>query len=181
MLNSTLYYRNCKLEEYRSRLSALEESIKNYTCGDIIKIKLCSFNEYDVYRTKEDALEKLKSDYYSKKCRFSKTLFDLCIRDNAVGFRSVFASPSARVTLNSLYAYIDSIPRHIKIGTKSFMELEEMDRQYLKYYINLYLVYDLVTVLLDNYMESTKIDSMLFMEVILDDLLGIMEKNFNLN
>ena len=181
MINSTCYYRNCKLEEYHNRLIKLEDCIKNYKVGDRLKLKLCSMDDTIITPSKSNALQMLKSDYHDKKCKLSSgTLFDLCIRDNASSFKSVFSDPGTRNTLIALYMYIDSLPKRIRIRNKSLSDLSELDSYYVKYYINLYLPYDLITILLENYTESDTMDKLIFLEGLLDNMFDLLERNFNL-
>ena len=180
MLTSTCYYRNCKLADYHMRLRELEETISSYVCGTRIRIKLCALNDTDVNDVKKDALERMRSDYHDRKCKLTqKTLFDLCIRDNIASFKSVFSTPGTRNTLNTLYMYLSNLPKRIKVRNKSLVDLDDFDNYYVKYYINLYLPYDLITILLENYADSTTMDRLTFLEILIDELFQILKTNFN--
>ena len=180
MSNSTCYYRNCKLEEYHTRLRAIEGSMFCYRCGDRIPVKVCAFNETDANDAKRDALAHLVDDYQGRKCRFAQnTLFDMCVRDNIGSFKAVFANPGTKNTLNALYAYLNTLPKRLRVKNKTLTELDDNDSYYIKYYINLFLPYDLVTVLLENYTDSTVLENLVFLEIIIEDVMKLLEKNFN--
>jgi len=180
MITSTDYYRTCMLNEYTKKMSELESKLKTFTYKDKIKIKISSFNdEYDE-NVKKDALNRLKDDYFNNKCLNKDcTLFDLCIRKDINKFKQVFIESNTKTVLETLYSYLRRVPNELANKNKQVLISDDIILYYFKYYINVYFCYDFASILLENYSDCYDIDKLIFLEILINDLLYVLEKNLN--
>ena len=184
MFNSLDYYKQSKYNEYTKRLKEMEEKMKifnDYKKFDKIGIKLCSFPTYND-EIKIESFKLLKQDYFSNKCSFveNKTLFDICIRNNE-RFKLIFNSIGTKKTIEKLYEFLDTIPKQIKLMKTIKLKIKSVEILdcYFRYYINLYLCYDLITSFLENYLNKNDKESIEFLDIIINEILSALENMIN--
>lgn len=182
MFNSIDYYKICTLNNYIDKLNEIEIKMKDFNINNKIKIKLCNFNDDINKEIKEEALNKLKNDYFiNKDCSYWKgnTLFDICLKKNINHFKLIFINLGTKNILKSLYDYLNKLPNQIKIKNDLLSNKDLIINYYFKYYINLYFCYDFIIILLENYKNLNQIDQLNCLEILINDLLIVLERIYN--
>jgi len=180
MITSFQYYRDSKFSEYSKRLNNIEMKMKSfcdYNKFNNTRLNLCRFPNYPD-EVKLKSLKQLKMDYFSNKCSYvnDKTLFDICVRNNR-NFNLIFNSIGSKNTIENLYVFIDKLPCQIKLMTLFKNFNDEIDC-YIRMYINMYLCYDLLTSLLENYSVATEVDMLNFLEILINELFYPLDNVF---
>ena len=181
MITSFQYYRDSKLNEYSKRLNDIEmkmKSFSDYNKFNNINFNLCRFPNYpDDIKLK--SLKLLKMDYFSNKCSYvnNKTLFDICIRNNR-NFNLIFNSIGSKNIIETLYTFIDKLPCQIRL-IAPFKNFNDETDCYIRMYINMYLCYDLLTSLLENYSVTTEVDTLNFLEILINELFYPLDNVFS--
>lgn len=178
-MNSVIFHRDMKLLEYEKELlrtnHMMERLRDSAECRrhwlDDHHITLCKYKNCNdaVFLT---TLEYASADYFARRSRYGEgTLFDICVRKNLARFRSVFASPSTRITLQNYYDYAARLPLFLTAMHKPLLECTIDVDCYFRHYINLFMCYDMATSLVGNYQLATDQDQLRFLETIIDDIL----------
>lgn len=184
LMDSTIYHRQCKLREYVNRIKSLDSIISaigkdpSDFCAKLRKKRLfvCGYMNIDD-TTFNLSFKMMVDDYITRKSRYSKkdyTLYDICLRNLASRFKTVFANTGTHNILLAFYEYAERLPRYINVNQKKLSELSVDIDCYFRHYINVFFCYDVVINLLENYKTMTDMDQMICLETLINDILFLV-------
>lgn len=187
MINSSIYRRQKRLNEYAQMLSKFEKRMRSLTDDSLQKkwlkshpLLLCRYNNSS-NTTFLASLTEMITDYFNRTCKYSKdsTMFDICLRENINRFKAVFCSPGTHSILEAFYEYVSKVPNYILVKGKRLGEADLSVDCYFRHYINLFFCYDILTCLVENYRTLTLPDQMTFVELLIDDIAFLLNTIFN--
>lgn len=182
MLTSTLYHRDYKVKEYVNTINQLEKKINdpdyvNYKSSSLLdkrSIKIIVYSHCDSNGFIE-AFKEMYNDHMTKKSKVAnKTLYDICLHDLGNRFRGIFSNNGTHNILLAFYEYMDKLPRYIRLKGKDLSEYPPSYDVYFRHYINTFFCYDVVINLLENYKQTTTMDQMICLEMLINDILYLV-------